>query len=1243
MRISREQKIPFRVKTALETIIARLDKNFIRHDEKLSLDNNGFGHAWIKYYREDRKAGYIFICSHSDNMDPECCDPIYRFIKVYNYCDDVLDDNFLGETAVFSHLSISDIESYETWDDNVSQLLSKNGVAWIYIKDPETGKPAVPYTTYPTNIEGVTENWEDSWIFYKNNNFIDYLSANPNEPISAINLNLKDVIIKDDTLYLARVSGENLSLSANNTDDNYPRPVYFSIRTQNINPNNNFSVCPICNGVGKYITGGTTVNCPHCNTDTNTKLKLESDRGFNQYSYPEWIENYKKNNINYTEDLKTFTDEYKKDHSEASFTQIEDAFFLKKLQETSNKTVYNSIIPISYLNGVYKYAPGYSFKHLNDNLYEVTVYTDMFKRSRSSEFIIDPVKLVIDITNLDKNNECSGYSYEENRNSLFEFTLSAVPSLSALSACGDYTQMDPEIYERKYHLVGFQKDYTDKSGNFLPIYPISTSALYQDQYINPNNPAQELNYFTHCKTNTFDYPWNYNEVMNFILYKDENLHITPNYDKLLMADDQWSSINWSLKGQTRNCNLYCPLDTHKIAFSPCEPDNCASVNGRNLTYNLDTNGDIQYNNIAKQIQDDGNFYHYNQLIYNKESWPGIGSTGGNDVTYNHHEGSDVRAYPVYEGIYYKNIPGTYESYDSYAWLRTSAREADSKAKDYFTGNLDTIEFKKDYENHHFLFLDKHPIKSIYYKEQFVTSGENENSKVCGGYGQITNTPGWNINNYGNTDNYNLSLNYYPIKGPHAYNLYGVSAYRHVCPTCYGIGVKGVTLHSTWMPNGNLNNNALPYHANHEWRCPTCAGRGVRIRYMYFDHDLLTSGHNSVYTDDRRAKELLYETSGDPYTYWYYDGINFNKVAYNYNNLFNYIDVSGVDLDSDDKVYEPDSGYHSTAFSAGQMFRWKNNMDEIIGFSAFEPTVGAWSRIYFDNDYIRKKWDITHEYNDIMAFKKEKIYIDKKDHDHDIEDHSDDLKRDRYEDSFNTILNYHSTSALNEKCPICDGKGTILVQDADEYGNLKFDFYKRPIMKEVDCPTCAATKQISKTYDEHYRVENCSKCNGTGKEECPSCHGTGKTGEEDCKICNGSGEIKCRSCNGIKLISTAKETSLVAPDRNKEKYIWKVRNKQGISCDNLSVELYPYESEIGDSWNYSMVNNNNPVGYAKGVLVKEERNEFGNIIPIKTEDYTDDNNKVVVAEDFEQGEMTIDYLLTEDEELLTQENNDEIDI
>lgn len=95
----------YRVKIAYNEITNRLNGLGIRWDGSLDLDDHGFGHAWIKTYRFDKKAQFIYICSHNDNMDPNYCEPIYRFIKVYNYTDDTMDDYVPGDIP-FLHLQV---------------------------------------------------------------------------------------------------------------------------------------------------------------------------------------------------------------------------------------------------------------------------------------------------------------------------------------------------------------------------------------------------------------------------------------------------------------------------------------------------------------------------------------------------------------------------------------------------------------------------------------------------------------------------------------------------------------------------------------------------------------------------------------------------------------------------------------------------------------------------------------------------------------------------------------------------------------------------------------------------------------------------------------------------------------------------------------------------------------------------------------------------------------------------------
>ena len=131
MIISHDNKPKFKLQTAYDTLTSRLRGLGYDVDGNIELDTSGYGHGWIKVLRNGRKNNFIYMCSHSDNVDPLCCEPVYRYIKVYNYCDDPKDSNLLGEIPFV----VSNIESipnttevykddeYKVYKDNASDIV----------------------------------------------------------------------------------------------------------------------------------------------------------------------------------------------------------------------------------------------------------------------------------------------------------------------------------------------------------------------------------------------------------------------------------------------------------------------------------------------------------------------------------------------------------------------------------------------------------------------------------------------------------------------------------------------------------------------------------------------------------------------------------------------------------------------------------------------------------------------------------------------------------------------------------------------------------------------------------------------------------------------------------------------------------------------------------------------------------------------------------------------------------------
>lgn len=109
-----------KIETALADICARLDECGYRYErfdhykpryiQEADKWNNykeilntgsdvGTGYAWIKYYYEDRKFGYIFVCNHL--VDCDTC-TYNRFITIYNYTDDIADSNIPGDVPILA-------------------------------------------------------------------------------------------------------------------------------------------------------------------------------------------------------------------------------------------------------------------------------------------------------------------------------------------------------------------------------------------------------------------------------------------------------------------------------------------------------------------------------------------------------------------------------------------------------------------------------------------------------------------------------------------------------------------------------------------------------------------------------------------------------------------------------------------------------------------------------------------------------------------------------------------------------------------------------------------------------------------------------------------------------------------------------------------------------------------------------------------------------------------------------------
>lgn len=116
MVINKVKKV--KLQTAYEQLLKRFDAENIRYETedhiikmynpnelgpdglplpKPEENTVGTGTAWIKFFYDDRKQGYVFLCCHL--VDCETCH-YDRFITVYNYADDMVDTNLQGLQSI---------------------------------------------------------------------------------------------------------------------------------------------------------------------------------------------------------------------------------------------------------------------------------------------------------------------------------------------------------------------------------------------------------------------------------------------------------------------------------------------------------------------------------------------------------------------------------------------------------------------------------------------------------------------------------------------------------------------------------------------------------------------------------------------------------------------------------------------------------------------------------------------------------------------------------------------------------------------------------------------------------------------------------------------------------------------------------------------------------------------------------------------------------------------------------------
>lgn len=1315
----------YRVKIAYNEITNRLNGLGIRWDGSLDLDDHGFGHAWIKTYRFDKKAQFIYICSHNDNMDPNYCEPIYRFIKVYNYTDDTMDDYVPGDIPFFasSYLEFSESDTVETflakleanyksWQDNEYVYAAKYGILWQFIKDPVNDNYCIPFTNYPMNVESLdpetsvkaTDDWRcwpicevhaDDVIFRRADTETD-------SGYSYISSALSAVVTNDDTMYIGTSfnSVEDIYLPFN--DDGSVYAVSGNIDTYYYDDTNfdDYRICPKCLGTNKNFENGVEIPCKYQNANCSyldikgVHYVTYSDNKTNRERPPKY-ENSRmfvlgktsgsKTELlmrpvrSYKESAQTTSSEYvteypfwlKKLNNEGKFEIHYNLYACDKLNSDSNdiksllyQGVTTCVIPSKYVTTV---GPTTTVETTTNGNVTTTVTTTTSNGETTTEKTeretytahVTIGTSVVNITFvLPWLEEVSLVSLADSSKYTLPLNNIKIESDFTYSSNTEIGKIWPyAIIKNKHVPYETKDDRSDIINKYTQILPYLILARRGWYY---GSDSQVLNYTTHNKSKTFDFPWNYDDIMNFIQYKDENLKIFNTAKGLTYSHSHTFQDDYS---QMKN------LDNIKIWYADIDNDDLLD---KKYVLNFDRNVDFPLQDNMDDFNARTNIYNYNPG-YKPYYAPGNRSE------------LCLRSLPSYEGIYqYKK-----DEYDelpiAYAWIKTESayNSTDKTNFMYYTGDVDTYELHEDYINQFFQFRNTKPIHSVYYKEEFSACDE-----ISAGSGIFLAVPATStaaaIFSIRNSDS-NPGAAVYGGDCNLPYTLPGLKdehlRYRHICSACSGMGVLGINLQSANPPYRTFNRIDKRYiNSEHPYRCPVCRGCGTRMRYVYLDHKLITSGHNPVsMTDDDKEQEILYETlDKKPIEYWYnatgVDSFDSWKVQERWEDyVYESIELSGFKEDSLGRKIPSISGSIDTT----KCYRWYNDIDDCVSYSAYDHAFG-WQRIYFDKAWIKGQWNATKKWENVNQMYGQSWSVDDADHLH----HSHlntvyfkeiPINQNSTADWDYKNYNYRHPSDLNTVCPQCDGKKKVINYIFKPDGSPSLDVMGEQRTEEITCPLCTGKGIITRTHAEGYNTVICTHCNNTGKVQCPVCKGTkvladGKPCDACCYDCdtkqfvdNPTGYVQCSHCGG--MLKVQEKYIMIGPDRDAGKKIYKLNSRKAISSDNVMIEMarisygdITYAPGYGaglpdpttqeeDIYGITKENGDPITKEDKSVILREHDNiEFDNMLITEQEEQLQtEAGEDLVTEDYVPAPSTTElktendeYLKTEDYEDLTTE-------
>lgn len=704
-------------------------------------------------------------------------------------------------------------------------------------------------------------------------------------------------------------------------------------------------------------------------------------------------------------------------------------------------------------------------------------------------------------------------------------------------------------YTQEY-LHAYMKEHKDPNGVYENIMV----------HLNDNNSkgGEILNYMLHSKTKTFEYSpkytWNYDEIMNFILYKDENLLVLPSRNGIYHLKTNYYN---ELNNLSDIGNLENVLDGNT-----CMHVGYLGDNQMHSAYNVNLNNkdnDISYLQAYPYIKDPYNSrYNYfpNEETQNMLYWntPKNGFFEG--VFQFHNDVIDAipnkyvwltlneSAYDVYNNSTRNCDPIQYEPYYSYE------------------GKIDTAEIRKpntdkewQWRNNFHNFMTNREVKTIYYKESFsaydtLSAGSGmtylangqENSNVSQNF-IFTDRPAI-ANDYFNEDedmkiHNNISWN-------------GLSAYRHICRTCSGVGMINPYKHgcNNWANYPYKGQSPFYELQKNDLLCPTCGRTGINIRYLYYKHkyikplsmyglqlddvaDPRISNKNqlllptNLMDEDIKKDLILYTTSAEPIGYSactvYGSKLTYKKAYLGYGQMWNYVDVPRDANNNFQFVTDFHQIYPKWDRLTGteqnkirkqyqnKLYRGIELPDNFVQYYVFrgqdKNVAGgpkdAWSRIFFDPKWIEKQYFENNTVENPCQYNLKEEIINKGEHNH---NHVSQEKytlnmNNRYYPYYGEVghhdrdleLDYRKTGVkLQHTCKMCNGEGEIDVYKVNSNGEVIYDIMNNPIIIKDTCPVCNGLGYLEDTYREDYNIAHCDNCHDTGHVVCPTCLGLGTT-------------------------------------------------------------------------------------------------------------------------------------------------------